>query len=275
MSTPTVFTWRAAELDEEGKDSLSAYLSLVENFAPFMVSGVTASLQTSDKEKEVDLESVESVTFDSENDVASADNKALLDLKSQRITASAQLISNQTLLDKRQEELVEQERKTASARVEFETAQTSYFASMESKDTSEAQVAYQSAQSELSSSRQYLENAKSAFEQAQTSGLPLLSQKSQIESDLDHAREELDRKQIGHGSCQNRYVPGTGRSAARTNKFSGCANRIDDGTIRTFYRLSGTCKRVFRTRKCGSRINFCGSATGKRRSAIKKRGGQL
>ena len=50
-----------AQLDEEGKDSLSAYLSLVENFAPFMVSGVTASLQTSDKEKEVDLESVESV----------------------------------------------------------------------------------------------------------------------------------------------------------------------------------------------------------------------
>lgn len=49
------------QLDEEGKDSLSAYLSLVENFAPFMVSGVTASLQTSDKEKEVDLESVESV----------------------------------------------------------------------------------------------------------------------------------------------------------------------------------------------------------------------
>ena len=40
---------------------MSAYLSLVENFAPFMVSGVTASLQTSDKEKEVDLESVESV----------------------------------------------------------------------------------------------------------------------------------------------------------------------------------------------------------------------
>lgn len=50
-----------AQLDEEGKDSLSAYLSLVENFAPFMVSGVTASLQTSDKEKPVDLESVESV----------------------------------------------------------------------------------------------------------------------------------------------------------------------------------------------------------------------
>ena len=49
------------QLDEEGKDYLSAYLSLVENFAPFMVSGVTASLQTSDKEEPVDLKSVESV----------------------------------------------------------------------------------------------------------------------------------------------------------------------------------------------------------------------
>lgn len=50
-----------AQLDQEGKDSLFAYLSLVENFAPFMVSGVTASLQASRKEKPVDLESVESV----------------------------------------------------------------------------------------------------------------------------------------------------------------------------------------------------------------------
>ena len=33
------------QLDEQGKMSLSAYLSLVENFAPFMVSGVTDAMQ--------------------------------------------------------------------------------------------------------------------------------------------------------------------------------------------------------------------------------------
>ena len=33
------------QLDEEGKMSLSAYLSLVENYAPFMVSGITDSMQ--------------------------------------------------------------------------------------------------------------------------------------------------------------------------------------------------------------------------------------
>ena len=33
------------QLDEQGKKSLSAYLSLVENFAPFMVSGVTEAMQ--------------------------------------------------------------------------------------------------------------------------------------------------------------------------------------------------------------------------------------
>lgn len=49
-----------SQLDEEGKNSLSAYLSLVENFAPFMVSGVTASLQSSEREPFVDLESLES-----------------------------------------------------------------------------------------------------------------------------------------------------------------------------------------------------------------------
>ena len=33
------------QLDEQGKRSLSAYLSLVENYAPFMVSGVTEAIQ--------------------------------------------------------------------------------------------------------------------------------------------------------------------------------------------------------------------------------------
>ena len=140
---------------------------------------------------------VEVVTFDSEDDIPSADNKALLDLKSQKIAASAQLVTNQTLLDQRRGELAEQEQRTAKARTEFEAAQKSYFDSMESEDTSEAQIAYQSAQTELANSRQYLENARSALGQVQSGEIPLLTQKSEIEANLGIAREELEEKRAG------------------------------------------------------------------------------
>ena len=45
------------QLDDNGKEALKAYLSLVENFAPFMVSGVAASLQ--DNHATVNTESIE------------------------------------------------------------------------------------------------------------------------------------------------------------------------------------------------------------------------
>ena len=45
------------QLDENGKESLKAYLSLIENFAPFMVSGVAASLQ--ENQQPMDTDSIE------------------------------------------------------------------------------------------------------------------------------------------------------------------------------------------------------------------------
>ena len=66
------------QLDENGKESLKAYLSLVENFAPFMVSGVAASLQ--ENQQPMDTDSIEYRT-------EVADLKKYLDLfKSQGFT---------------------------------------------------------------------------------------------------------------------------------------------------------------------------------------------
>ena len=45
------------QLDDNGKESLKAYLALVENFAPFMVSGVAASLQ--ENSTDVNADSIE------------------------------------------------------------------------------------------------------------------------------------------------------------------------------------------------------------------------
>lgn len=45
------------KLDDAGRETLTAYLALVENFAPFMISGVTASLQSS--QTSINTDSVE------------------------------------------------------------------------------------------------------------------------------------------------------------------------------------------------------------------------
>lgn len=47
------------QLDEQGKLTLSAYLALVENFAPFMQSGVTDSMQKKEKSEVVNKSSLE------------------------------------------------------------------------------------------------------------------------------------------------------------------------------------------------------------------------
>ena len=47
------------QLDEEGKAALSAYLSLVENFAPFMQSGLVDTMQTTNSDRNSLEEAIE------------------------------------------------------------------------------------------------------------------------------------------------------------------------------------------------------------------------
>lgn len=47
------------QLDDHGKEALAAYLALIENFAPFMVSGVTATLQGAASTHKTDISSIE------------------------------------------------------------------------------------------------------------------------------------------------------------------------------------------------------------------------
>lgn len=47
------------QLDDQGKEALAAYLALVENFAPFMMSGVTATLQGTTGSHKTDISSIE------------------------------------------------------------------------------------------------------------------------------------------------------------------------------------------------------------------------
>ena len=126
-------------------------------------------------------DSVDKVTFDSENDEGSADNKSLLDLKAQKVVADATLITNKTALESREQKLAELDAEADAARQEFESARDDYLASMEGQDVSAEQLAYQDAQSALTSSKSYYESAKSTLSQAQAQDSSLSPRKTELE----------------------------------------------------------------------------------------------
>lgn len=146
---------------------------------------------------------VEAITFDSEGDAASADNKSLLDIKAQKLAGSAQLTANQALLDWRKQELQTQDAKVAQTKKAFEDAQKAYFASIGADMTSAAQVAYQNAQTELANSRSYLENAKASMSQVRSNAAPLDAQRTKLESDLAAARTELEKAQSAFDAARD------------------------------------------------------------------------
>lgn len=55
----TLLTKIKEQLDDQGKEVLAAYLALIENFAPFMMSGMTASLQGDCNSRQIDTLSIE------------------------------------------------------------------------------------------------------------------------------------------------------------------------------------------------------------------------
>ena len=55
----TLLTKVKEQLDDHGKEALATYLALIENFAPFMVSGVTATLQGAASTHKTDISSIE------------------------------------------------------------------------------------------------------------------------------------------------------------------------------------------------------------------------
>lgn len=108
--------------------------------------------------------SVEAVTIDSVGDVATADNKALIDLKAQSLTLDSNLMSNELLLATRQRQLAAQKEETKKALKTMTDLQKQYYGTLVSNNTNEESISYQEAQTELANAKGYLESAKSALQ---------------------------------------------------------------------------------------------------------------
>ena len=82
----------------------------------------TKSVQSKIEKLEGRRTALEKVTLDSGGDVASADNKDLIDIKAQILTVSANLTQDELMLDMRKKQLKDQQVKTNTALANMQTA---------------------------------------------------------------------------------------------------------------------------------------------------------
>ena len=133
---------------------------------------VIAKIDTEEIDRQIEemeerISAVENVEMDSKQDVVTADNKSLIDVKGQLITVRQTLDQSLALLDLRNRELEAARNKVVSVEDNFLLAESNYYNSLNVGDATQEQLNYSEAQTEYSTASNYLENAKSGLNQAQ------------------------------------------------------------------------------------------------------------
>lgn len=147
-------------------------------------------LQQKIKDFENRIESVEKITMDSESDVITADNKTLIDIKGQLLTLDQNLQQNQALLNLQVENVAVQRQKASAAENAMRDAEAAYFNSLNTIDTTGAQLAYSEAQSQLANASGYLESAYSSLDQANVNVRQADSQYQSILNSYNKLKEQ-------------------------------------------------------------------------------------
>ena len=141
---------------------------------------------------------VEAVTLTSLNDVATDDNKAMLDLKSQLYTVDNNFTSNAYMLEARQAELETQREKTAAAKAQFQELEVKYYLTLLPVDTNQSNITFNENQTNLQSAKQYLEQAKQSL-------LNLDAQNENTEDRYDKAKKRLKEAEEGTEAYASLY----------------------------------------------------------------------
>ena len=170
-----------------------------------------ARLDSDEAQKQIDelqkrRDGVDKVTFFSENDVATDDNKELLDIKAQWSAGVSELNKNKTLLQTKEKELEEQKKKTSEAKDALDKAKKAADAAdtpTETVDTTALIKAYDDARSELQTARQDQESAESALALAQDKLDALLKELEPYEDELGDAKNALSEAQATAMSAES------------------------------------------------------------------------
>lgn len=135
---------------------------------------VLAYLNSDDIQKKIEefetrIANVEAITMESESDAVTADNKNLIDIKAQMLTVDQTLLQNEELLKLQTNNIATQRQKTSDAEQTKQEAEAAYYNSLNIYGSTDEQLAYSEAQSNLANADSYLTAANSNLDQANIS----------------------------------------------------------------------------------------------------------
>lgn len=159
-------------------------------------SDITAEIQSLSNR----IEAVEKVTLESENDTATADNKAMIDLKTELLSLTSTYKQSKKSLIQKQEELKKQKAVVKQLKETADAAKTAYYNSVKSGVDSASQLNYSEAQSEYTMRQQYYESAYSACQQA---GSAVEQARSAYAAAFDQAYAALDSANAAYAVYEN------------------------------------------------------------------------
>ncbi len=149
---------------------------------------VIAYLNSDEIRKQIDdfdrrIAMVEDITMDSTDDVVTADNRSLIDVKNQKLTVDQSLLQSQAMLKLRTENVATQRTIAAEAERKMREAEGVYYANLNPGDSTDEQLAYSEAQSALANASGYLESAYGGLDQANVALVRAQKQYDKLNSD--------------------------------------------------------------------------------------------
>ncbi len=134
---------------------------------------------------ETRIANIEAVTMDSQGDVVTADNESLIEIKGQLLTIDQNLWQDQQLLEMYSEDVAAQRQVTDEAERSLQEAETAYYNSLNTGDSTGEQLAYTEAQNDLANASAYLQEAYAGLDQANVAYSQAKGQYQNIEEQYD------------------------------------------------------------------------------------------
>ena len=165
---------------------------------------------------------VEEVTFDSEDDQATADNQALIEIKNQKLTLSLSTNASETSLEVLRQEYAKAQAETNRLEAEMNAASEAYYNALAADNSTVIEYEYSQASAQYEAAETAYQTAKAAYE-TQPDNEELKSQMDAAEAERDTKRAIYEEKQAAY---ENRLNNAGSISADITQKSNAYNNAL-------------------------------------------------
>ena len=162
---------------------------------------------------------VENVTIDSTGDIANADNKSLLDIKSELLTLKSTLNANEEMLAMRRKQLADLQAKADAAQSRMQKARSMYYGYMSTDSTTLESINFQQAQTDLNTAKSYYESAKSQLASFNAQNGATIDYLKDHINRLEEQRDALDKNAPAYQAAYDQYQDEISKAQSEKDKI--------------------------------------------------------